>query len=59
MITTPDADGPHGMVDSEQNIEHVRMFTKQELSDLVSKYGQVIDYQVRDGQLCILFKSNN
>lgn len=58
MITTPDADGAHGMVDSEQNIEHVRMFTKQELQDLVEKYGTVIDYQVRDGQLCIAFKAN-
>lgn len=56
MITTPDAEGRHGMIDSERNEEHVRMFTKQELIDLCSKYGEVRECTLIDDQICILFK---
>lgn len=58
LITTPDANGRHGMEDSEQNEEHVRMYTKEELKELVSKYGEIIELAERDDQLCVIFQSN-
>lgn len=57
LISTPDANGRHGMNDSDQNEEHVRMYTQQELGELVSKYGEVIESTIRDEQLCIIFRS--
>lgn len=57
MITTPDAEGRHGMIDSERNEEHVRMFTKQELIDACSKYGKVIETKLIDDQICIMFRT--
>lgn len=56
MITTPDANGRHGMIDSERNEEHVRMFTKEELEKLVSKYGTIEESILIDDQVCILWK---
>lgn len=58
MITTPDAEGKHGMLDSEQNMEHVRLYNKQELEDLCSKYGTVIECVKREDAIYILFESN-
>lgn len=57
MISTPDANGRHGLEDSKRNEEHVRIFTKEELEKLCSKYGDIIESVVRDDQLCILIKS--
>ncbi len=56
MITTPDANGRHGLIDSERNEEHVRMFTQEELEELVSKYGVIKESRLIDDQICILWK---
>lgn len=58
LISTPDAEGQRGFEDAEQNEEHVRLYTKAELEQLCSKYGTILECVVRDGQLCIIFKSN-
>lgn len=57
LITTPDADGKHGMLDSEQNMEHVRLYTKEELETLCAKYGAIRECVKRDDALYILFES--
>ena len=57
MISTPDAEGRHGIKDSERNQEHVRLYTKEELDDFMSGYGTIIESVKRDGQLCIIIKS--
>lgn len=56
MISTPDANGRHGMEDSKRNEEHVRMFTQEELEKLVSNYGEIKESVIRDDQICILFQ---
>ena len=56
LISTPDANGRHGMEDAKRNEEHVRMFTKEELEKFVGEFGEIKDLQVRDDQLCCLFK---
>lgn len=56
MISTPDANGRHGMVDSERNEEHLRMYTKEEFEAMVSKYGEIKESVVIDEQLHLLFK---
>lgn len=59
LISTPDAEGRHGMEDSRHNEEHVRLFTKNELYELVSKYGNVLEMVNRDDQLCVIFEAFN
>lgn len=54
LITTPDAEGRHGLSDSDQNEEHVRIFTKLELDELVSKYATIMESVRRDEQLCVI-----
>lgn len=56
LISTPDANGRHGLEDAKRNEEHVRVFTKEELETLVSKYGDIVESVIRDDQICILFK---
>lgn len=56
MISTPDADGVHGLKDSEQNEEHVRLFTLEELKKLVSKYGDIEEAKIVDHELFIIFQ---
>jgi 2-polyprenyl-3-methyl-5-hydroxy-6-metoxy-1,4-benzoquinol methylase len=58
MISTPDYYGRHGWEDSKQNDEHLRIYTKEELEELCSKYGRIVESVIRDDQLCILFESN-
>lgn len=58
LISTPDANGRHGLEDSKQNEEHVRLYTKEELEKLVAPLGEILDSQIIDDQLCICFKSN-
>lgn len=55
FISTPDYEGRHGWEDSKQNDEHLRIYKKEELEELVSKYGKIIESTTRDDQLCILF----
>ncbi len=57
LISTPDANGRHGLEDSKRNEEHVRLFTQDELEKLVSQYGEIKESSIRDDQLCILFKT--
>lgn len=57
LISTPDAEGRHGMEDSKQNEEHVRLYTAQELEALVSQYGEVMELVKRDDQLLVIFQS--
>jgi 2-polyprenyl-3-methyl-5-hydroxy-6-metoxy-1,4-benzoquinol methylase len=56
MVSTPDAEGRHGVKDAERNQEHLRVYTKQELEELISKYGNILESVKRDDQLCIMFK---
>jgi 2-polyprenyl-3-methyl-5-hydroxy-6-metoxy-1,4-benzoquinol methylase len=55
MISTPDANGRHGIKDSERNQEHLRMYTKEELEKLISKYGKIMEIVTRDDQICVMF----
>lgn len=58
LITTPDANGRHGLKDSEQNEEHLRLYTKEELDKLINGIGgEIIESVIRDDQLCIIYKS--
>lgn len=57
LISTPDAKGKHGMKDSERNEEHIRLYTKEELEQLVTPYGEILESTVRDSQICIALKS--
>lgn len=59
MITTPDAHGQFGMEDAERNEEHVRLFTLEELVELCSKYGEVMEAVTLEGELFIIFQSYN
>lgn len=59
LITTPDVNGRHGLLDSERNEEHVRLFSLDELVELCTKYGRVMESVIRDDQLCILLESKN
>src|SRR5690606_27095976 len=59
FISTPDYYGRHGWEDSKQNDEHLRIYKKEELEELVSKYGKIIESIVRDDQICILWESKN
>jgi 2-polyprenyl-3-methyl-5-hydroxy-6-metoxy-1,4-benzoquinol methylase len=54
MISTPDANGRHGMKDAERNEEHLRMYTKEELEKLLGNYGKIKESVLRDDQICIL-----
>jgi 2-polyprenyl-3-methyl-5-hydroxy-6-metoxy-1,4-benzoquinol methylase len=56
MISTPDANGRHGMEDAKRNEEHVRLYTKEELEKLVSKFGDIKECVIRDDQILILFQ---
>jgi len=56
MISTPDAVGRHGMIDSERNEEHLRMYYKEEFEEFVSKYGTIKESVLIDDQICILLK---
>lgn len=56
FVSTPNAEGRHGIEDSKRNEEHVRIFNKEEFEALMSKYGKIIDSQVIDDGLCILIK---
>lgn len=56
LISTPDAKGNTGMKDAERNEEHLRIYTKEELEELISKYGKIIESVARDNQLCIIYK---
>ena len=56
MISTPDTDGKHGIKDAERNFEHLRLYSKDELKKLVSKYGRIMECVVRDGQICLIFQ---
>lgn len=58
FISTPDKFGRHGEIDNDRNQEHLRLYTKENLEKLVSKYGTIIESVIRDDQLLILFKSN-
>jgi len=55
FISTPDINGRHGLVDAERNQEHLRIFSKDELQELISKYAKIIECVIRDEQICILF----
>lgn len=57
IISTPDASGRHGMKDSEQNEEHLRLYTQRELEALCSRVGEIVESIIRDDQLLIVFKS--
>jgi 2-polyprenyl-3-methyl-5-hydroxy-6-metoxy-1,4-benzoquinol methylase len=57
LICTPDIHGKHGLKDSERNPEHIRLYEKEELETLVSKYGTILESVIRDGQICIIYKS--
>jgi len=59
LITTPDAGGRHGLLDSDQNEEHIRVFTQEELAETISKYGEIIELVKRDDQLYVIFKAND
>jgi 2-polyprenyl-3-methyl-5-hydroxy-6-metoxy-1,4-benzoquinol methylase len=59
MICTPDIHGKHGLKDAERNPEHIRLYEKKELEKLVSGYGTILESEIRDGQICIIFKSNS
>ena len=56
LISTPDANGRHGLEDSKRNEEHVRMFTQKELEELIAQYGEIKESVIRDSQICILYK---
>jgi len=56
MVSTPDANGRHGLEDAKRNEEHVRMFTKEEFEKLIAKYGEIKESVVRDDQLLILYR---
>ncbi len=58
LITTPDVKGKHGLKDSEQNEEHVRLYSKEELEALCRPYGEVIECIEREDAIYIVFKSN-
>lgn len=57
LITTPDANGRHGMIDAERNPEHVRLYTKEELEKLCEEFGEVKECTIIDDQICIIFKT--
>jgi 2-polyprenyl-3-methyl-5-hydroxy-6-metoxy-1,4-benzoquinol methylase len=57
LISTPEANGRHGLEDSKKNKEHVRIFTQKELEEAMSKYGEIVSSVVRDDQICIVAKS--
>jgi len=54
MISTPDADGRHGLKDAERNEEHLRIYTQKELEELLGNYGKIKSVEKRDDQICIL-----
>ena len=54
MLTTPDAEGRHGLIDSERNEEHLRMYTLKELEKLINKYYKIKESVLIDDQICIL-----
>lgn len=56
MITTPDADGIFGMKDAKDNEEHVRMFNKEEFTELIEKHGEIEELLQRDDQLYCIYK---
>lgn len=57
LISTPDAEGRHGLRDAERNQEHLRIYHKQELKKFASKFGTIIELVTRDGQLCLIIKT--
>lgn len=57
LISTPDIKGRHGMKDSERNEEHLRIYSKEELEKLMSKYGEIVNSEIRDDQICIILKT--
>ena len=56
MISTPDANGRHGLKDSERNEEHLRMYMKEEFEELVKKYGTIKESVIIDDQIHILWR---
>jgi 2-polyprenyl-3-methyl-5-hydroxy-6-metoxy-1,4-benzoquinol methylase len=56
MVSTPDANGRHGLKDSERNEEHVRVYTQKEFEEFISKYGEIRESVIVDDQLMILFR---
>lgn len=58
LVSTPDALGEHGLEDSKRNEEHVRIYNRAEFETLCSKHGEIIESDVRDNQIVIMFKSN-
>lgn len=56
MLTTPDAYASFGLMDVDRNEEHVRLFTKKELIELVEKYGEIDEILQRDDALYCIYK---
>jgi len=55
MISTPDANGRHGKEDMDRNEEHLRIYTENELVELIDRYGDIVEVALRDDQICISF----
>lgn len=58
MASTPDANGRHGIRDSERNKEHIRLYTKKEFEDFMGNYGKIMESVIRDDQICIIIQSS-
>lgn len=56
MITTPDAEGQFGILDSKSNEEHVRLYTKSEFEEMINQYGVIEEIVQRDNQLYCIYK---
>lgn len=56
FVSTPDKHGRHGEADQERNQEHLRLYTKESLEELMSKYGEIIESVIRDDQILVLIK---
>ena len=56
FLSSPIAEGRHGTIDADRNEEHVRIFTKEEFEDLVSRYGVIKESVIIDDQICIMFQ---
>lgn len=58
LFTTPDKDGRFGLKDAERNPEHVRLYDQDELTELMSNYGEVIEVREEMGELYIMIDTD-
>ena len=56
LICTPDIHGKHGLKDADRNPEHLRLYSKDELEELVKKYGTILESVIQDGQILICYR---